>query len=205
MLNGRQKWVKMLKIAFFILFMLIPFTLLNYGKWLDATEKPVKSDIIVCLGGGTYQRLIRSKELLDAGYAEKNLILLVGEANYNERYVEKHYPDLPTIVDERPKNTAQEIRFVKEFLKEHNYKSALIVTDPPHSRRASLLASLILVGDDRTLHLHFVDSGVRWWNREQYWKNKKSWGFVKAETLRIIYTLLFSANFRYSKTLTDYR
>jgi hypothetical protein len=69
--------MKKLKIAFTLLFLLLPFVLLNYGRWLDATEKPVKSDIIVCLGGGTYHRIIRSKELLEAGYANRNSILMV--------------------------------------------------------------------------------------------------------------------------------
>ena len=193
-------WLKKLEIGFFVLLLLVPFVLLNYGKWLDTTEEPVKSDIIICLGGGTYHRITKSKELLNAGYAQKNLILLVGEdGEYNNRYIKKNYPNLPTVIDERPKNTVEEIRFIKQYMIEHNYKSALIVTDPTHSRRVSLLNSLISVEGDGALSFRIIDSGVEWWDKECYWCNKRSWGLVKSESIRILYTLIFARSIRYSK------
>ena len=175
---------------------------LNYGKWLDATEEPVKSDIIICLGGGTYERIIKSAELLTAGYAEKNFILLVGEdAAYNNRYIKKRYPKLPTIIDESPKNTIEEIRFIKQYMEEHHYKSALIVTDPTHSRRVKLLC-LLIPSRDVTQKFHVVSSGVKWWNAECYWCNKRSKMLVKSETIRILYTLIFSGNIRYGNLVS---
>ena len=188
--------MKIFEYVFVLLFLLVPFLLLNYGKWIDATEKPVKSDIIVCLGGGTYQRVIKSKELLDAGYAQENFVLLVGEAGYNDRYVKKNFPELPTVIDERPRNTAEEIRFIKQYMKKHNYDSALIVTDPTHARRVSLLCSLIPSGDVKQ-NFHIVGSGVKWWSRECYWCSKRSRELIKSETLRILYTLIFSLSYRY--------
>jgi len=81
-------------------------------------------------------------------------------------------------------------------MKKHNYKSALIVTDPTHSRRVKLLCSLIPEGDVEQ-KFHIVSSGVEWWNKECYWCNKRSRELVKGETLRIIYTLIFSGSLRY--------
>ena len=196
--------MKKFEIGFFVLFIMLPSLLLNYGKWIDATEKPAKSDIIVCLGGGTYQRVIKSKELLDAGYTKKNLVLLVGEAGYNDRYVRKNFPDLPTVVDERPKSTAEEISFIKQYMKKHNYTSALIVTDPTHSRRVRLLCSLIPSGDAMQ-KFDIVSSGVEWWNAECYWCNKQSKTRVKSETIRILYTLIFSGNLRYGTVVNHFK
>ena len=195
--------MKRFEFVFFILFILLPFLLLNYGRWIDATEKPVKSDIIVCLGGGTYLRLIKSKELLDEGFSNRNIVLLLGEAGYNERYAEKNFPDLPRVVEERPKNTIEEIRFIKQYMKKHQYKSALIVTDPTHSRRVRLLCSLIPSGDV-TQKFHIISSGVKWWNAECYWCNKRSRELVESETIRILYTLIFSGYLRYGTAGTQF-
>ena len=197
--------MKKFEAGFFVLFIMLPFLLLNYGKWIDATEEPVKSDIIVCLGGGTHHRIEKSKDLLYAGYAKENFILLVGEdARYNERNIKKSYPKLPTVTDEQPKNTVEEIHFIKQYMKKHHYESALIVTDPTHARRVSLLCSLI-PSRDVTQKFHIVSSGVEWWNAECYWCNKRSRGLVKSETIRILYTLIFSGNLRYGNSQIDYR
>ena len=194
--------MKRVEIAFFALFVMLPFLFLNYGKWLDTTEKPVKSDIVFCLGGGTYLRLIKSKELYDAGYT-KNPVLLLGEAGYNERYAKKHFPNLPTITDESPKNTAEEVKFIKRYMRENNYKSALIVTDPTHSRRVKLLLSIISVSGVRGMRFHIISSDVKWWNAECYWCNKRSWTLVKSESIRILYTLIFSWGYRYGRMAGD--
>ena len=189
--------MRVFKIVFTILFLVVPFVLLNYGKWIDATEEPVKSDIIICLGGGTHHRTVRSKELLYAGYAKENYILFVGEeARYNTRKIKKSYPKLPTVIDESPKNTVEEIRFIKQYMEKNNHKSALIVTDPTHSRRVKLLCSLIPLGDV-TQKFHIVSSEVEWWSVECYWCNKRSWKLVKSESIRILYTLIFSESLRY--------
>ena len=189
--------MRVFKIVFAILFLVAPFVLLNYGKWIDATEEPVESDIIICLGGGTHHRTIRSKELLYAGYAKENYILFVGEdAKYNTRNIKKRYPKLPTVIDESPKNTVEEIRFIKQYMEKHHYKSALIVTDPTHSRRVRLLCALISSGNV-TQKFHIVSSEVEWWNAECYWCNKRSRKLVNSESIRILYTLIFSGNLRY--------
>jgi uncharacterized SAM-binding protein YcdF (DUF218 family) len=90
-------------------------------------------------------------------------------------------------------------------MKKHNYESALIVTDPTHSRRVKLLLSLIKVEGDGAMRFHIIDSGVAWWDSACYWCNKRSRTLVKSETLRILYTLIFSAAFRYNNDMTDYR
>ena len=176
-----------IELSFAIFFLLLPFIFLNLGKWMDVTEKPVKSDIIVCLGGGTIDRVKKSIKLFNEGYAQKKLFLLLGESWYNQPYIKKNYPKLPIVINERPKNTVEEIRFIRKFMGKHNCKIALIVTDPPHSRRVTLLNSLASAGDHKALDFHIVGSGVKWWNREHYWSNERARRTAVREFLKIPY------------------
>ena len=181
----------MKKIAFSVVVLLfLFFSFLNLGKWVDVTEKPVKSDIIVCLGGGTIDRVKKSIELLEKGYAEKQLFLLVGESGYNQPYIKKNYPDIPIVIDEGPKNTKEEVRFIKEYMKKYSYKSALIVTDPPHSGRVKLLTSLISVEGDENMTFAIIASEVKWWNAETYYKSERVRGFVMHEVMGMVYEVV---------------
>ncbi len=173
--------------GFLALLLLCTFIFFNLGKWIDVTEKPVKSDIIVCLGGGTIDRVKKSIELLEDGYASRQLFLLVGESWYNQDYIAKHHPGISMVIDEAPKDTREEVLFIKQYMKDHGYKSALIVTDPPHSGRVQLLISLLSVDGDEMMTFRMIHSGVEWWDKMYYYENEQAGNFVKSEIIRIIY------------------
>ncbi len=183
----------MKKIIFSVIFflLLLAFVFLNLGKWIDVTEKPVKSDIIVCLGGGTIDRVKTSIKLLEQGYAGNQIFLLIGESWYNQPYIKKNHPGIPIVIDEGPKNTKEEVLFIKKYMKKHSYKSALIVTDPPHSGRVRLLTSLLSVEDDENMTFRMIGSDVKWWDREHYYNNERARGSVWHESIRILYHLIF--------------
>ena len=171
--------------------LLLTFVFLNLGKWIDVTDEPVKADIIVCLGGGTIDRVIKSIELLENGYATKQVFLLIGESWYNQPYIKKNYPDMNIVIDESPKNTKEEVLFIKAYMKEHSYKSALIVTDPPHSGRVKLLTSLLSIEGDETMTFHMIGSEIKWWDAEHYYENKRTRTSVWNESIRILYHSIF--------------
>ena len=182
--------MKKMAFGFIVLLSLLIFVFLNMGKWIDVTEEPVKSDIIVCLGGGTIERVKKSIELLKGGYAEKQAFLLLGESWYNQPYIKKNHPDMNIMIDESPQNTKEEVLFIKEYMKKHKYKSALIVTDPPHSGRVKLLTSLISVEGDENMTFHLIASEVKWWDAEEYYKSKRARGFVMHEVMGMGYHLM---------------
>lgn len=93
-------------------------------------------------------------------------------------------------IDQSPKNTEEEVLFIKQYMKKYNYKSALIVTDPPYSARVKLLASLISVEGDDTMTFHLTGSDVRWWNANEYYKNERARNAVKHEVMGIIYEVI---------------
>lgn len=176
-----------------LLLLLSLFVFLNLGKWIDVTTKPVKSDVIVCLGGGTLERVKKSISLIKEGYAKQNNFLMIGESWYNLPYIKKNYPDLSIQIEESPQNTEEEMKFIREYTKEHRYKSVLIVTDAPHSARVSLLMSIISVEYKENVNYRVVESGVKWWNKDTYYKNTRARSFVWYESIRIFYHLLFDS------------
>ncbi len=181
----------MKKIAIVLVFFIVffGFIFLNLGKYLDVTASPVKSDIIVCLGGGTIERVKKSISLFEQGFSKEKVLLLLGESWYNQPYILEHHPDIPLLVDERPKNTIEELVAIKQYMKTQGYKSALIVTDPPHSRRVKLLTSLVSLEEDKDMTFRMIGSDVGWWDAEKYYKSERSRASVWHEIKGIIYSL----------------
>ena len=178
-------------VVFFILLGFLPIFSVGYlGNFLDVTEPPKQSDIIVCLGGGTVERVEHSINLYKQGYSRGDKLLLIGELWYNLPYVKKNYPYLNIIIDETPQNTAQEIVFIKRYMQKHHYKSAIIVTDPPHTRRVKQLVSLLVTKEDKTLRFVYVGSNVAWWNKKQYFENDKAFLFAQNEIVRVVYNFI---------------
>jgi hypothetical protein len=172
-------------------FLLVPWAFLHYGSWIDATQKPVKSDLIVCLGGGTKARLDVATKLYAKGYAPYDVpVVLVGESYDTPTYLKEKYPDTPIRQHHGPRNTKEEVYYIKNYMVKHGYKRVLIVTDPPHSRRVNILFSILDVKEDEDLALHLVASNVKWWKAKKYYDDKRSGETVLSETIRILYSLL---------------
>lgn len=176
--------------AIFILFAFIVL-FFSVGKYIDVTQKPVESDLIVCLGGGTPERVQKSIALYTEGYSKQQLLLFPGEPYANRNYIRKHNPEIRFVLNPNAKNTADEVRFVKKYMSEHHYDSVIIVSDPPHTRRVKILTDLISVKNDEKFSYVFVSSDVLWWDRDRYWKNPRASHFVKHEILRIPYTYVY--------------
>ena len=185
---------KILLLALFWLafwFIGIPWAVLHYGAWIDATQKPVKSDLIVCLGGGTKERLRSATALYTQGYTPKaSSVLLVGESYETPAYLKKTYPHISIMQYHAPQNTKEEVFYMKHYMVTHHYRDVLIVTDPPHSRRVKILFSILDVQGDEALSVHVVSSHVAWWKAKTYYDDIRSGKAVFLETIRILYSLV---------------
>ncbi len=168
----------------------VPWAFLNYGHWMDATQEPVKSDVIVCLGGGTPERLNRAVELYQKGYSKSTSMMLVGESYDTKEYLQTTYPQTPIVQHHAPKNTKEEVAYIKRYMLQQGYKTALVVTDPPHSRRVSVLGSVLSVEDESDLTLRMVSSEVNWWKAKSYYNDERSGETVLSESMRILYSIL---------------
>lgn len=173
-----------------LFFLLIPLVLFTLVKSIDVTQEPVQADIVVCLGGGTVERVKKSIILIEDGYVEKDRFLLLGESWYNQPYIRKNHPTLNVVIEETPTNTKEEVLFIKQYMVKNGYRSALVVTDPFHSGRVSVLNSILSVQGAKDIHLYMIDSGRNWWEKEGdssylLWTKR-----ALNESIKIIYSIV---------------
>ncbi len=141
-------------ISFIIIFLgFLIYSFFNLGKFLDVTQEPSKTDLIVSLGGNGYLRLQKSISLVEQNFS--NTIIITG---YDGTKVTKaknipdprlkvinneKYKNINFIINPNLKNTAEEIIYVKKYMKENNLKDVTFVTEKPHSRRILILVNLL--------------------------------------------------------------
>ena len=71
---------------------------------------------------------------------------------------------------------------------ENQCTSAIIVSDPPHTKRIKYLLSKIHKSNDEHLNFILVKSEVSWWDKETYYENKKAQMFALSESFKLIYS-----------------
>jgi len=177
-------------IYFTIVLIIGIFGLFNIGNYLDISMKPQKVDIIISLNEGI-ERVNKSLSLIDKGYSKYNLLLLTYKRKTHIDYILKKNHNLKLVFTTKPFNTAEEVRCIKEYMLKYHYKSAIIVSDPPHTRRIKILTQLIKVEGNKNFKFIIIGSHVKWWNKDLFYKNKKSFRFVFTELIKIPYTYIW--------------
>ncbi len=177
--------MRKITVVFLLISSVMLYAFVNAGKWIDVTQKPVKSDIVVCLGGGTIERVKKTIELLEKKYVKSGVFLLIGESNYNQPYINENHPNLNVLIDEKPTNTVEEVFAIEKFMIKNAYRSVLIVTDPTHSKRVEILLSNVFA--NKNMSFRIVSSNVKWWDSELYYATPKGRSAVAYETFAIVY------------------
>ncbi len=176
---------------------------LTAGWLLDASQKPKKADIIAVLGGDWEGYRVKTDlKLFNEGYATKNKILLNiwqdshivdadGKIYRSERafLLSKGVKQSQIGKIEAAGHTMNEIKFIKAYMLAHGYRSIIIVTDPPHTRRVKMLASLARY-EDAGITVLTVGAEVPWWNRSFYLGNSTARHYVMLETLKIPFNFI---------------
>lgn len=197
-----MKFLKYTAVSLFLLTCISIFIFFNLGEFLDVSQKPVKSDVIVCLGGGEKYRIETSVELYNKNYSIQNILLFTGdnrskirkEKNMDDKRIEyikkNNFKNINIIYEKNVQNTKEEILFIKNYLILNNYRSAMIVSDAPHIRRIKSLISLLKVNKDEKLIFNLVSSNNNWWNKKKYYLNKKAQVFALKEILKLTYSYI---------------
>ncbi len=126
-----------------------------FGLFMKAADKPHKADIIVSLGGGDGRRIKIALALYQKGFSRSGKFLYTGREIVNPAlstafsktlFLEKNGVPAENIVY-IPRgvifNTAEELFFIKDYMRLHGYKSVLIVSSPSHARRIKTIAGWI--------------------------------------------------------------
>lgn len=164
-----------LAIIAIILWFVVPLTLETAARQLIRHDPPVKSDVIIALGGD--KRCNREKhaaELYKRGLASHIVVSGVqygygvhtGEAA--KRFVvSQGVPESSITIIRDTWNTRTEASRLRELMKQHNWRRGIVVTAAFHSRRA------LHTVESAAPEYHFISSPVPAWDGE--WRPERWW------------------------------
>lgn len=172
-------------------FLLLPeIALLGYfsaGAVLSSPASlPHRADVVVVLGGGDGARYERGRDLVLAGYADRLIVFVPSAAERQDARV--RVPTAEFWDDVKPRNSWGEAQAVRGWMKAKGWKSALVVTDPPHLLRAQYAWGSNFRGAD--IDFTLVPSAPAWWSAWQWWDSRESTHFVENEVLKMGYYLV---------------
>ena len=185
--------MKLSKLKYSVLFFTVTF--FSLGFVLDATKLVDKKEVLFGLANERSERFTRSIELHKQEYSTNpkfyyasNKGVFNWTINHDERYVRyKSFQD-EIILIENVKNTMEEVLAIEKVMLENNYASAIIVTDPPHSRRVQIFIELFT--KELKKDYIIVSSDPTWWDKAFYFTNWYALKFVMFEFVKIPYNLI---------------
>ena len=175
--------------------LLLAILFVNLGHWLsEPVNKPVKTDLIVTLGGGGIERDQMAADLYKAGYAKKILLTGMGKiVNSSQHYYEyprslfflkQGIPAEALLFDGLSINTHQEAINIAIVLTAHHWHSALVVTDPPHIRRVAFCLSSVFKNN---FSYSLIQSDAPTWHADRWWQDERWRRFSLDEALKLVF------------------
>jgi uncharacterized SAM-binding protein YcdF (DUF218 family) len=165
------------------IFLIIGYGLLrgwaNLGTWLAKADGPRPSEVIVCLSD--VERLKKTAELYHQGLAPR--IIMTAQKD-KKSLTRLGVPEDRITLVPNPKSTYEEALGIAPILRDKNYHSALVVTDPFHLRRVRW--TFYQVFKDQPIQFLFVSSDLPF-VRDRWWKDKKSRYYVLSEISKLAY------------------
>lgn len=169
------------------------------GYWLHSNDKPVHSDIIVVLAGGSL-RAFYASDLYLKGYASKvyvskairvkslrmldklGVFVPVEDEIYRQVLLKKGVPEKAIhFFGKSSFTTLDEAEALKQYLDDCN-KSLLIITSPYHVRRTRMIFKEVLTDSEiRVVGTPYESFSRKWW------KDKESAKSVILEMTKILF------------------
>lgn len=150
---NKKKISLLFLLSIVVYFVFTAYKIYQYSL-IDETRK---SDVIIVLGTAVWhdepspvfkERILHGIHLYQNGYAPK--IIFTGGKSEEDKYSESYTAQLfaekrgvqktDILIEEKSTITDENFLFAKEIMVEHGFKTALIVSDPMHMRRALLYA-----------------------------------------------------------------
>lgn len=174
------------------------------GYFVDAVQKPEKSDFIASLGGGDGRRIEEALRLYQQGYSKSGKLLYTGRDIVNpalkqpERFSKHAFLASHGLKEDQiiyvPRgvitNTAEELFFIRDYMLRHGYHSLLIVSSPIHTRRIRMLARYIARYPEHGLKLTVTGFDDPTWHPGSYFLDPNWRREVWLEIEKLIYNLL---------------
>jgi uncharacterized SAM-binding protein YcdF (DUF218 family) len=167
-----------------------------YLIYADELE-PVKA--IVVLSGGTESRMTEALNLYKEGYADLIVLTETGEQAEGFEYLNSFDMRIQLmnngvpggnilITDLSVNTTLDEAVAVRDLMKKRQFDSAIVVTDPYHTRRTYWIFSEVFADEDVKIIIRPVRSS--WFNSRKWFTSLKGWQFTLLEYSKLISTKL---------------
>jgi len=193
--KGWKKWFLPGLILLPLLVFLSYLFLHGLGAYLIVADPLEHSDAIVILSGGGPPRLEEAGRLYKEEWADKIILTETGSPlqgynqtySYNEKLLILDMDIPPTavfITDEHAHNTYAEAVSVKDLMQKHHYASAIVITDPYHTRRARLIFRSVFNGTDIAIRIRPVSN--HWYQSGSWFLHPAGWKATLSEYLRLL-------------------
>jgi len=182
-------------VGFIVLISALYVGLRAAGAYLILADELVPVKAIVVLSGGTESRMREALHLYEEGYGS---VIILTETGGTLRDSEQLYSfdmriqlmnnGVPSgnivITEMQVSNTLDEARAVRETLTNQQYTSAIIVTDPYHSRRTRMVFREVFA--DSPIDIYIRPAGDSWYNSRTWFLSAKGWQFTLLEYSKLI-------------------
>lgn len=184
--------------------------LCQIGRFLVLEQQPQKADVIVVLNGRDIERSLAAVDLYKQGYANLivlsrgtkssgyELLLNTVDQSFDRRIFFQRAIEAMGVPSESFQligngvtSTYDEATVTRDFLRQRNYTSLILVTSKWHSKRAYLTFRHIL-NKNANIQLKVYASGYDKFDPNFWWKTESSTELVLSEYVRLLYYLIMS-------------
>ena len=164
------------------------------GAFLIIADELTPVDAIIIMGGGDEGRMNEALELYQQKYAR--LIILTetgereGEFDYLQSFdlrIQLMNNGVPSgnilITDTEVSSTVEEANAVKQLLERRQIASAIIVTDPFHTKRTSIIFNDVFTGQDKKIYFRPVTPS--WYTSRTWFLAADGWKYTVLEYLKL--------------------
>ena len=169
----------------------------NAGRWLDYSESPVRSDVIIVLGGGPPQRVDKAVQLYREGYAP--ILLTSGGAVYNpwsdqaqemaKQAEEMGVSQRHILLENHSQSTYENAVDTLAILEAHHFTSAIVVSSDYHMLRVAFDFTRAYLGSG--IRLTYCAAPDPYFHPDDWRANPISIQTTKSEYLDLIASVLF--------------
>ncbi len=151
----------------------------HLGGWLTRADKPMRADVVLCLGGGA-GRFALAKRLLDDGYS--HFLMVTTEGSLKRARAAKVAEASLIFPEKFATTTYDEAQALAEVMRERGFSTAVVVSDAYHMYRVRW--SFARVCRDLPVTLRYVSGrpGAEFW-----WRERWSRLYVAKEVSKLLY------------------
>ena len=165
------------------------------GAYLIIADDLTPVDTIIIMGGGDEGRMNEALELYREKYARIIVLTETGvrieEFDYLQSFdlrIQLLNNGVPSgnvlITDSEATSTFEEAYAVKQLFERRQFSSAIIVTDPYHTKRTSIIFKDMFSEQD--IRLYFRPVTPSWYNSRTWFLSRDGWKFTILEFVKLL-------------------